>query len=114
MLPLGRERKVLGDHRPAITRRSYIVFSSIEYWLNGENHARFQIQTFTRVPIMKDLRLIVVNLADAKSVAEREAFAEFLASLPTGIKDLDAEQRKAFALESFAAMTDSLVTGRAL
>ncbi|MBK5510989.1 TIGR00180 family glycosyltransferase [Pseudomonas sp. TH15] len=51
---------------------------------------------------------------DAKSVAEREAFAEFLASLPTGIKDLDAEQGKAFALESFAAMTDSLVTGRAL
>lgn len=51
---------------------------------------------------------------DAKSVAEREAFAEFLASLPTGIKDLDAEQGKAFVLESFEAMTDSLVTGRAL
>ena len=44
----------------------------------------------------------------------REAFAEFLASLPTGITDLDQAQRKAFALESFAAMTDSLVTGRAL
>lgn len=51
---------------------------------------------------------------DAKSVAERESFAEFLASLPTGIKGLDAEQGKAFALESFAAMTDSLVTRRAL
>jgi hypothetical protein len=37
---------------------------------------------------------------DAKSVAEREAFAEFLASLPTGIKDLDAQQGKAFALQS--------------
>lgn len=51
---------------------------------------------------------------DAKSVAEREAFAQFLASLPTGIKGLNAEQGKAFALESFAAMTDALVTGRSL
>lgn len=51
---------------------------------------------------------------DAKSVAEREAFAEFLASLPTGIKDLDAEQGKAFALQSFEGMVDSLQTGRAL
>lgn len=55
-----------------------------------------------------------LSYTDAKSVAEREAFAEFLASLPTGITDLDQAQRKAFALESFAAMTDSLVTGRAL
>lgn len=55
-----------------------------------------------------------LSYADAKSVAEREAFAEFLASLPTAIKDLDQAQRKAFALESFAAMTDSLITGRAL
>jgi glycosyltransferase domain-containing protein len=51
---------------------------------------------------------------DAKSVAEREAFAEFLASLPTAINDLDPQQTKAFALESFEAMTDSLKTGRAL
>lgn len=55
-----------------------------------------------------------LSYTDAKSVAEREAFAEFLASLPTGINDLDQAQRKAFALESFAAMTDSLVSGRAL
>jgi glycosyltransferase domain-containing protein len=51
---------------------------------------------------------------DSKSVAEREAFAGFLASLPTGISDLDPEQTKQFALESFEAMTDSLRTGRAL
>ncbi|MFJ4247648.1 TIGR00180 family glycosyltransferase [Pseudomonas sp. NPDC089741] len=51
---------------------------------------------------------------DAKSVAEREGFAEFLASLPTGIEGLDAEQGKAFALQSFEAMVDSLQSGRAL
>ncbi|MBK5375334.1 TIGR00180 family glycosyltransferase [Pseudomonas sp. TH43] len=51
---------------------------------------------------------------DAKSVAEREAFAEFLATLPTGIQGLDAQEGKAFAFQSFAAMTDSLESGRAL
>ncbi|UWF50877.1 TIGR00180 family glycosyltransferase [Pseudomonas sp. N3-W] len=55
-----------------------------------------------------------LTYTDAKSVAEREAFAQFLGALPTAIKDLDAEQGKAFALESFAAMVDSLQTGRSL
>jgi len=55
-----------------------------------------------------------LTYTDAKSVAEREAFAEFLASLPTAIEGLDPAQAKAFALESFDAMTDSLRTGRAL
>ncbi|MBP5956842.1 TIGR00180 family glycosyltransferase [Pseudomonas anatoliensis] len=55
-----------------------------------------------------------LSYTDTKSVTEREAFAEFLASLPTGITDLDQAQRKALALESFAAMTDSLESGRAL
>ncbi|MEB0045458.1 MULTISPECIES: TIGR00180 family glycosyltransferase [unclassified Pseudomonas] len=51
---------------------------------------------------------------DAKSVAEREAFAGFLAGLPTQIRDLDAEQGKQFVLQSFEALADSLRTGRAL
>jgi glycosyltransferase domain-containing protein len=55
-----------------------------------------------------------LTYVDAKSVAEREAFAEFLASLPTGIEGLDAEQGKAFALQAFEAMVDSLQSGRAL
>ncbi len=55
-----------------------------------------------------------LTYVDAKSVAEREAFADFLVSLPTAIEGLDAAQAKAFALESFEAMADSLKTGRAL
>jgi glycosyltransferase domain-containing protein len=55
-----------------------------------------------------------LTYTDAKSVAERDAFAEFLASLPTGIKGLDPVQGKAFVMESFDAMIDSLQTGRAL
>jgi len=55
-----------------------------------------------------------LTYADAKSVAEREAFAEFLAGLPTAIQGLDAEQSKAFVLQSFEAMVDSLQSGRAL
>ncbi|RON49156.1 glycosyl transferase family 2 [Pseudomonas frederiksbergensis] len=55
-----------------------------------------------------------LTYSDSKSVAEREAFAEFLVTLPTGIKDLDPVQGKAFVMESFDAMIDSLQTGRAL
>ena len=55
-----------------------------------------------------------LTYVDAKSLAEREAFAEFLVSLPTAIEGLDAGQAKAFALESFEAMADSLKSGRAL
>ncbi|RON47011.1 glycosyltransferase family 2 protein [Pseudomonas frederiksbergensis] len=55
-----------------------------------------------------------LTYSDSKSVAEREAFAGFLVTLPTGIKDLDPVQGKAFVMESFDAMIDSLQTGRAL
>lgn len=55
-----------------------------------------------------------LTYTDAKSVTERNDFVEFLASLPTGIKDLDPVQGKAFVMESFDAMIDSLQTGRAL
>jgi glycosyltransferase domain-containing protein len=55
-----------------------------------------------------------LTFTDAKSVSEREAFAGFLASLPTGITDLDPEQTKQFVLECFNAMTTSLATGKAL
>ncbi|PCR93916.1 glycosyl transferase family 2 [Pseudomonas fluorescens] len=51
---------------------------------------------------------------DAKSVAEREAFAEFLAGLPTQVRHESPEQGKAFVLKSFEALADSLRTGRAL
>lgn len=55
-----------------------------------------------------------LTYTDSKSVTEREAFAEFLTALPTGIKGLDPVQGKAFVMESFDAMIDSLQTGRAL
>ena len=51
---------------------------------------------------------------DAKSVAEREAFAELLSTLPTAQTGLDPAQGKQLALDSFEAMADSLRTGRAL
>jgi len=55
-----------------------------------------------------------LTYVDTKSVAEREAFAEFLTSLPCAIEGLDAAQAKAFALKSFDAMAESLRSGRAL
>jgi len=55
-----------------------------------------------------------LSFTDAKSVGEREAFAEFLAALPTEITDLEPEQGKQFALQCFEAMAESLRTGKAL
>lgn len=51
---------------------------------------------------------------DAATVAERQAFAEFLATLPTGIRGLDRAQIVQLALDSFAAMADALLNGRSL
>ena len=51
---------------------------------------------------------------DAKSVAGREAFAEFLAGLPTQLQHQDPQQGKQFALKSFATLADSLKNYRAL
>ncbi|MNB83772.1 N-glycosyltransferase [compost metagenome] len=51
---------------------------------------------------------------DARTVAEREAFAAFLFGLPTQVQSEDPEQGRQFALQSFEALADSLRTGRAL
>ncbi|MGE7991322.1 TIGR00180 family glycosyltransferase [Pseudomonas sp. NPDC089554] len=56
----------------------------------------------------------VLSLPDPKSVAEREAFAEFLADVPTAIEGLDREARRQHALDSFAAMAQGLFQQRAL
>jgi glycosyltransferase domain-containing protein len=52
--------------------------------------------------------MTVLGHTDNASVVERERFAEWLAEQPTAIKGLDAEQAKAFAMESFAVMLESL------
>ncbi len=58
--------------------------------------------------------LTVLTHHDAKSVTEREKFAEFLASIPTGLSALGEARIKQIALDSFAAMRDCLLTGRSL
>jgi len=56
----------------------------------------------------------VLSFKDARSVAERERFAGFLATLPTGISDLNQVQTAEFALQSFQALADSLAARNAL
>ncbi|WP_434605009.1 TIGR00180 family glycosyltransferase [Pseudomonas sp. R1-7] len=58
--------------------------------------------------------LTVLSYKDAKSVAEREQFAEFLASVPTQLSEQAPERIKQIALDSFAAMADCLQQGRSL
>ena len=58
--------------------------------------------------------LTVLTFQDPKSVAERDAFAAFLAGLPTGLAVLEKDQAKQVALDSFAAMADCLLNSRSL
>lgn len=56
----------------------------------------------------------VLAATDARSVADRERFADFLAGLPSAIDGLDHGQRRQLALDSFAVMAEGLYTRRAL
>nr|WP_314615806.1 TIGR00180 family glycosyltransferase [uncultured Pseudomonas sp.] len=58
--------------------------------------------------------LTVLALQDEKSRQGREAFAEFLASIPTALSGQGAEAVKRIALESFQAMAKGLLTGVSL
>ncbi|MGE8485173.1 MAG: TIGR00180 family glycosyltransferase [Pseudomonas sp.] len=58
--------------------------------------------------------LTVLAYQDAKSVAEREQFAEFLASIPTQLSDQDSNAVKQIALNSFTEMAQCLLEGRSL
>lgn len=58
--------------------------------------------------------LTVLAQQDARSVAEREQFAAFLASIPTGLSELGAVRVKQIALDSFTAMTKCLLTASSL
>jgi len=49
-----------------------------------------------------------ITREDPATVAERDAFAEFLAGLPTGITGLDRQQTKQLALNSFETLSASL------
>ncbi len=60
--------------------------------------------------------LTVLTYKDAKTVADREQFAQFLASIPTQFSDSDSEPArvKQIVLDSFTAMADCLLEGRSL
>jgi glycosyltransferase domain-containing protein len=58
--------------------------------------------------------LTVLTYKDAKTVADRDQFAQFLASIPTQFGDRDPAQIKQIALGSFTAMADCLIEGRSL
>ncbi|MFJ2384940.1 TIGR00180 family glycosyltransferase [Pseudomonas protegens] len=58
--------------------------------------------------------LTVLTFKDARSVQQREDFAAFLATLPSGFSGRDQQQVKQIALDSFAAMAECLLAGRSL
>jgi glycosyltransferase domain-containing protein len=57
---------------------------------------------------------VTLTANDAKSVEDRETFAELLSTLPSAHTGLEPAQAKQLALDSFDAMADCLRTGRSL
>ncbi|MET0846284.1 MAG: TIGR00180 family glycosyltransferase [Pseudomonas sp.] len=58
--------------------------------------------------------LTVLTFKDPASVADRERFADFLASIPTELSRQNPERAKQIAIDSFAAMADCLLKKRSL
>jgi len=58
--------------------------------------------------------MTVLLLQDEKSRQGRDAFAEFLAAIPTALSDRGAAEVKNIALESFKAMAEALLSRRSL
>ena len=58
--------------------------------------------------------MTTLSASDAKSVSEREAFAELLSTLPSVQTGLDPAQGRQLALDSFEAMGQCLRTSRSL
>ncbi|MCF4995125.1 TIGR00180 family glycosyltransferase [Pseudomonas syringae] len=58
--------------------------------------------------------LTVLTYQDTKAVAEREQFAEFLASIPTALHGQNSAELKRFALDGFAEMASCLLERRSL
>ncbi|MDB6145325.1 MAG: glycosyl transferase family protein, partial [Pseudomonas sp.] len=94
---IGHSYYMLGHAKARILPIPYAVREA-NYLQSDHNTEVFQSLTYT----------------DGKSVAEREAFAGFLATIQTGVTGMDRAQGYLFALSTFEAMAESLLTGRAL
>src|SRR5471032_3505299 len=67
VLPLRRQRPVLGSHGPAITRLLRCSAARVHHWLNGENQSWLQTKSCSRLSVMQHLWILVIHAANAVS-----------------------------------------------
>src|SRR5436190_23648832 len=63
VLPLGGERVVRGDDRPAVSMAANAGSSGVDHRLDGEYHARLRLVSRPGASVMQHLRLVVKLLA---------------------------------------------------
>ena len=62
---LCRDVTVLSDSSPFIGKNFQVRFTQVDHWFDGEHHAFFYFQAFTKISIMQDLRFLVEIISDA-------------------------------------------------
>src|SRR5690606_40411096 len=111
VFPRRGKLAVLGAHRPAAGQQTGEARALVDHRLDGEGHPRLQHHALARPAVVQDLRVLVVDLADAVAAvlahhAEALAFGVFLdrvADVAQGRARTDrpdpAEQRLAGGLD---------------
>src|SRR5690348_9728261 len=64
MLELGRERTVAGNCRPAVFEHLHVRAADIDHWLDGEDHARFELGAGSRPAGVDDLGTVMEHAPD--------------------------------------------------
>src|SRR6185312_1839834 len=78
MLPLGRQRVVLGHDGPAVAHLTDVAPAQVDHRLDREGHAGFEFFERARLAVMQHLRFFMKYLADAVAAElahDREAVA---------------------------------------
>src|SRR5690606_29055751 len=78
VLPLGRERMILRDDRPAVGEELHFAPPRVDHRLDRDRHARNELLARAGTPVVQYLRILVKDAADAVAAIladDREALA---------------------------------------
>ena len=109
MFPLCRERLVLRDHRPAVRQHPHVAATRVDHGLDGEGHAFAQLEAGAGPAIVEDLRVLVIDPADA--VAAVLAHHRVLVALGEGLDGVADVAEEGAGLDHADAAPHGLVTG---
>src|SRR5690606_35760876 len=65
VFPLRRQRMIFGDDRPAVGQKFHVALAGIDHRLDGDRHARNELETAARFAVVQDLGIFVKAATDA-------------------------------------------------